>query len=429
MGAISSIEWTDASWTPIRARNRATGRAGWHCTHVSEACRNCYAEGINKRLGTGLAFKPGHLKDVEIFLDEAMLLAPLRWRKPRKIFVCSMTDLFADFVPDEMIDKVFAVMALAPQHTFQVLTKRPERMLAYLTKPYSLGQFITITDDGRRIDTPAAEVHVRSAMVELLPKAPPHALNAAAAWQDEHCPGDGFLRRWPLPNVWLGTSAEDQPAADARIPDLLATPAAVRFVSYEPALGPINLRSIDISGDEEVLPLGAGWLDRLEEDEVEAPRIDWVICGGESGPHARPMHPDWARSLRDQCATAGVPFFFKQWGEWGPPTDDLGALDWPYHPDHDRTHWFDSRTCARPIEAGWSDKYIGGGGAWPPPPFDMFKTPEFLDQVARCPQQACRETGRCTGNEARAAVVRVGKKAAGRILDGRTHDDLPARAA
>src|SRR5258708_16196189 len=126
MADRSAIEWTDATWTPIRAR---TDNVGWHCEHVSEGCRNCYAEGINRRLGTGLSFKPA-LKPA-LFLDEKMLLAPLKWKKPRTIFVCSMTDLFADFVRDEWIDRMFAVMALCPQHRFQVLTKRAQRMREY----------------------------------------------------------------------------------------------------------------------------------------------------------------------------------------------------------------------------------------------------------------------------------------------------------
>ena len=119
MGERSKIEWTDASWTPIRARNRITGKLGWHCTHASPGCVHCYAEDMNRHVGTGLPFKPGHEKDIEVFLDETMLLTPLCWKRPRKIFVCSMTDLFADFVPDEWIDKMFAVMALTPQHTYQ----------------------------------------------------------------------------------------------------------------------------------------------------------------------------------------------------------------------------------------------------------------------------------------------------------------------
>ena len=170
MGENSKIEWTDSTWNPIRARNLATGKVGWHCEHMSEACRFCYAEGINRRLGTGLDFKPGHRADIEIFLDEQMLLAPLRWKKPRRIFVNSMTDTFAEFVKDEWLDRMFAVMVLCPQHTFQVLTKRPERMRSYV-------------------------IHLA-------------------------------VGGWPLKNIWLGVSAEDQATADERIPLLLQTPAA-----------------------------------------------------------------------------------------------------------------------------------------------------------------------------------------------------------
>lgn len=258
MGGQSNIEWTDASWTPIRARNLATGKVGWHCEHATTGCEFCYAEGMNKRLGTGLPFKPGHRNDIEIFLDEEMLLAPLRWKKPRMIFVCSMTDAFADFVKDEWLDKMFAVMALCPQHTFQVLTKRAERMRQYMTKPNPLDGF------------PQVDSRVDDMMRSM-----------------------GYFKdfRWPLPNVWLGVSAERQQEADERIPPLLATPAAVLFLSIEPLLGPIFLE--------------LGWR-----------KFNWIICGGESGPNARPMHPDWARSIRDQCEAPGVPFFFKQWGEW-----------------------------------------------------------------------------------------------------------------
>jgi protein gp37 len=123
MGDRSRIEWTDASWTPIRARSKATGKAGWHCEHATPGCANCCSDTMHKRLGTGLRFKPGHLAEIELSLDEKMLLRPRRWTKPRMIFVCSMTDLYAEFVPDERIDKVVAVTVLAPQHTFQVTTR------------------------------------------------------------------------------------------------------------------------------------------------------------------------------------------------------------------------------------------------------------------------------------------------------------------
>lgn len=207
MADKSAIEWTDATWNPIRARNKKNAKLGWFCTHVSEGCRNCYAEKWNERLGTGLAYKPGHNDDIDIYLDEKQLTAPLRWRtKPRQIFTLSMSDLFADFVTDEWLDRIFAVMALADRHTFQVLTKRNARMRSYLR-------------DGA--------VGARIAR---------HWLTTAGF-------GKSFVL--PLPNVWLGVSVENQETAAARIPDLLATPAAKRFLSCEPLLGPVDLRLLD----------------------------------------------------------------------------------------------------------------------------------------------------------------------------------------
>lgn len=213
---------------------------GWHCEHASDGCRFCYSElQINRRFGTGLPYKPGHRKDVDLFLDEKMLEVPFRWRKPRMIFVCSMTDLFADFVSDEWIMAMFSVMAKTPHHTYQILTKRAQRMRAVLT-------------DWQRTGLTLRE-------------------------------GCGAV----LPNVWLGISAEDQENYDARWSDLSETPAVVRFVSYEPAIGP--------------LWLPAAW---------DVPH--WLICGGESGQGARYMQPEWARSIRDQCAAKGIAFFMKQ---------------------------------------------------------------------------------------------------------------------
>lgn len=305
MGDKTAIEWCDATWTPIRARNKATGKLGHHCEHVSEGCRKCYAEKMNLRLGTGLAFKPGHRGDIEIFLDEKMLQVPLRWKKPRKIFVCSMTDLFADFVPDEWIDSVFAVMALCPQHTFMVLTKRARRMRDHLR---ALG------DDLERINY------------------------AAQPFVDYRRDYPGV---WPLPNVWLGVSVEDQAAANERIHELRFTPAAKRFVSAEPLLGPVDLTHLNDCGTVATDVLRGIRIEPQTgtaiDSEPRAP-IDWVIVGGESGPGARPMPPDWARSLRDQCAAAEVPFFFKQWGAWHPfAAEDGGRYDglitWP----HDNT--------------------------------------------------------------------------------------------
>lgn len=305
---MTSIEWTHRpgtkgeSWNPIRARHLATGKIGWHCTHDSDGCRFCYAERLNRNgrnlaFGTGLPYKPGHEAEIEIFLDEKTLAQPLRWRQPRTIFVCSMTDLFGAFVPDAMIDRVFAVAALCPQHTFIVLTKRSARMRAYLSAARA---------------HPVALAALEQTLIEHLRNASSHVGQGCIVKGDI-----AHLAVWPLPNVWLGVSAERQQEADERIPDLLATLAAIRFASLEPLLGPIMLHNLDGPGGTvldgltgKVLDEG-GLVTRLHG-------LNWVIVGGESGPDARPMHPDWARALRDQCYAANVPFFFKQWGEWAP---------------------------------------------------------------------------------------------------------------
>lgn len=300
----TKIEWATDSWTPIRARRISvhgpSASVGWHCEKVSTGCEHCYSETMNKRLGTGLDFMPGNRDKIELFLDEKMLLAPLSWRKPRMIFVCSMSDLFAEFVPDEWIDRIFAVMALCPQHTFQVLTKRQARMRHYFT--YICNRDDLIAD---------------------------HAL-AASGWpKNAHQDKTKEKRRAlmvrvrnQLPNVLAGTSCEDQETAAARIPDLLATPAAVRFVSCEPLLKPIRLRE----------HLGDDWLASGKSGERKG--LDWVICGSESGPHARPCDLSWVRSLRDQCSAAGVSFFWKQHAENGRkiPTPELDGKRWVEFP-------------------------------------------------------------------------------------------------
>jgi protein gp37 len=248
-----------------------------------------------------------------------VLDAPMRWERPRRIFVNSMSDLFHESVSDGTILGLFAVMAAAPQHQFQILTKRPGRALEWFT----------------RIDAMAHGDHGT-----ILHE----AAKGLFGYTDRRRPviqADSV--RWPLPNVWLGVSVEDQAAADERIPLLLRTPAAIRFLSCEPLLGAVDVRrylglrceGCGVMGYD-VEPrdwprLGhgydAGHVTGCDGDEVcgplsrdGSPGIDWVIAGGESGPRARPMQPDWARSLRDQCVAAGVPFFFKQWGEYSPET-------------------------------------------------------------------------------------------------------------
>jgi len=271
MSDRSSIEWTDATWNPV------TG-----CTKVSPGCKYCYAETFAERFRgvPGHPYEQGF--DLRLWPDR--LKAPLTWRKPRVIFVNSMSDLFHEEVPDEFIAKVFATMARANHHVYQVLTKRPERMSRLLKS--------------------------------------------------------SDLQRHP--HIWLGTSVENQDYL-WRAETLAGIDAGVRFLSCEPLLGPLDLAAV-------------------------LPDLEWVIVGVESGPKARPMAPEWARDIRDECVSAGVPFFFKQWGRWGP----LESIE-------------DERVIA-----------------------------------------ACRE-----GRRSRdfSTVYSVGKSEAGRVLDGRTWDEMPERVA
>jgi protein gp37 len=284
------IEWTDATWNPV------TG-----CSVISPGCTNCYAMRLAgtrlkhtpSRIGLTVESKAGPVWNGEVRLNDKALDQPLRWRRPRRIFVCAHGDLFHEAVPDEWIDRVFAVMALAPQHTFQVLTKRALRMREYLCR------------EGRAEAIGWAEAKIAADNMRV----------AAVGYAGP------VHERLPLPNVWLGVSVEDQQRADERIPELLATPAAKRFISAEPLLGPVDLRNIErLDGDKNALT-GELWIPgcgSISSRTIPGPRLDWVIAGGESGPGARPMNPQWARALRDQCQAAGVAYFFKQWGEWSP---------------------------------------------------------------------------------------------------------------
>jgi protein gp37 len=274
MSQNSSIEWTEKTWNPIRG-----------CTKVSPGCAHCYAETFAERWRgiPGHAYEQGFdLRLVPEKLDE-----PLRQKKPTTYFVNSMSDLFQDGVPDEYIDRVFAVMALAPQHTFQVLTKRAERMLDYFIQERHRG-------------------HLTEALAELYLSQP--SIARIRPLTDEVAEA----LSWPLPNVWLGVSVENQHFADERIPLLLRTPAAVRFISAEPLLGPIDLTG----GDDPLktwLRNGITALRGLLTDEW-VPPLDWVIVGGESGPGARLFDYEWARSIIQQCKAATVPVFMKQVG-------------------------------------------------------------------------------------------------------------------
>lgn len=300
----TKIQWTDEVW------NVVTG-----CTKVSAGCANCYAERDFHRPYPGRDFE-----DVQTHPERLEL--PLRWRKPRKVFTCSMGDLFHEKVPDYFIDAVFAVMGIRNVHTsrlntFQVLTKRHHRMQDYME-----------TVDPVRL----AELAVNMAEE----KWGPVLTDFSSRWKEQNGPViRGDFKKWPLPNIWMGVSVEDQ-ENDWRISVLLDTPAAKRFISFEPLLGPVE---VDLLG------------------------IDWVIVGGESGPNARPMNPDWVRSIRDQCQEASIPFFFKQWGEYAPCD---------YFP----------------------------GLKKPGPVISLDGQPDGM-------------------------MTRVGKKAAGRMLDGRTWDEFP----
>lgn len=295
MADHTKIEWTEATWNPI------TG-----CSVTSPGCTNCYAMKLagtrlrhhKSRAGLTRETKAGPVWTGGVRFNEQWLDQPLRWKRPRMIFVCAHGDLFHESVPDEWIDRVFAVMALAPQHTFQVLTKRSARMRAYITQLETEPQLDTV----RRM---------------------------VAAWPSGRVmPEEYMLVNGP--NVWLGVSVEDQARANERVPDLLATPAAMRWLSCEPLLGPVDLTLLQFQnarGGNECwdafslhLPAGEQFL-----DNSPASTIDWVVAGGESGPGARPMQLAWVRSLRDQCAASGVPFFFKQWGNHRPVDDGEGG--------------------------------------------------------------------------------------------------------
>lgn len=277
MAQHSKIEWTETTWNPVMG-----------CTPVSEGCRNCYARAMMDRFA-GRKGWPKTASTVTLFPER--LEQPLHWRKPRLVFLPSMGDLFHEDVPDEFIDHVWATMLLSPRHTFQVLTKRPERMQQYLTRrtdPTFSNTTTCYTSVLRAAD------HIRSKQ--------PGLMNIGIS--DPVC--------FPARHVWLGVSVEDQAAADERVPILLDTPAAVRFVSCEPLLGPVMFRRPDFSDCGH----GAGWLEA--GNAAGGPSIDWVIVGGESGPGARPMNPNWARGIRDQYQVAGTPYFFKQWGAYAP---------------------------------------------------------------------------------------------------------------
>lgn len=400
----TKIEWTEATWNPI------TG-----CSVTSPGCTNCYAMKLagtrlrNHESRTGLTMdtKAGPVWTGEVRFNDQWLDQPLRWKRSRMIFVCAHGDLFHENVPEEWIDRVFAVMALCPQHTFQVLTKRADRMRKYCESRFE-------TEIG--------------------------ADKLSEAIENQTGAHNGGEWDAPLPNVWVGVSVEDQARANERIPDLLATPAALRWLSCEPLLGPVDLRWISfpspLGGTElwDCLDLHGdpGPSDQKVPGAVEV--VDWVVVGGESGPGARAMHPDWARSLRDQCAAAGVPFFFKQWGDHLP-----GEI---FHPESKRgagaVHWLDGTDEYNGEHIDFTTAIIGKhvpDGC----PVHANERQQIADKgwidanaagnFARdCARPACQQAARyCRGDDKPWLTVarRVGKKNAGRSLDGVQHDGMP----
>lgn len=307
---MTTIEWTDETWNPTRG-----------CSRVDDdGCKNCYAMRMARRQsGPGAAYegltilrpktakRPGVDWSGKAVLVPDQLDQPLRWRKPRKVFVDSMSDLFHESLSFEEIATVFRVMAIASRHTFQILTKRPQRALEFFG-------WVSSQQGAEATHHPRAVLHMAAARNGL-----PFSVGPGETW-----PGP-----WPLPNVWLGVSVSNQKNAEERIPLLLECPAAVRFVSYEPALGPIDFTSLKYSRH-----YGTGLLNALTGEKRghvpnsplgKAPsKLDWVIWGGESGGSARPSQIIWARSTVTQCRAAGVAPFVKQLGlhPWVPQGED-----------------------------------------------------------------------------------------------------------
>lgn len=303
----TKIEWADAVWNPV------TG-----CTKISEGCDNCYAEKMVDRLQKIPATQNKYQNGFKVTCHKNELAKPLSWKKRRKIFVCSMGDLFHDDVPFKFIAQIYGIMSMCPQHTFMLLTKRPDRALKF---------YQWCEEKEQELYKCPADQNI---YLEYLPG------EIVGPYTEKY--GDNFPDEIPLNNIWLGVTAENQARADERIPILLQIPAAVRFVSVEPMLGPLTIRSW--------CPVCRAFLiDSMSPTcgtcHSSTFHVDWVICGGESGPNARPMHPDWVKSLRNQCKAANVPFFFKQWGEWKPISvgENVPQFAFVKGPGHDGAVW------------------------------------------------------------------------------------------
>lgn len=343
----TTIEWTDATWQIV------TG-----CSVVSPGCTNCYAMRLagtrlqhhHSRRDLTVKTKAGPVWNGKVRFNAGWLTQALHWKKPRDIFVAAHGDLFHDVVQRWMHVKVFAVMAIAQRHRFQVLTKRAANMRAFCLWLQTAEGRAALEEAARELGH-TFEFEGRSTLT------------------------------LPLPNVWLGVSVEDRPRAKERIPHLIETPAAVRWISAEPLLGHVDIKP---------------WVHRYKGDDgncngrcCETPRglLHWVVAGGESGPSARPMRADWVRSIRDQCAEAKVPFFFKQWGAWLPGTQYEEA-----HREADP-----DETQSR---------------------FDCMNWDEDQERFVE-------HSGNVIDEPGDDATYRVGKKAAGAMLDGKLHREMP----
>jgi len=404
--SMSKIEWTKKTWNPVVG-----------CSKVSAGCKNCYAIRMAWRLqhighskdkyaGTVEKSPNGQLNWTgKVNIIEKELLKPLSWKKSVIVFVNSESDLFHESVSFEFIDKVFAVMALCPQHTFQVLTKRPAQMAEYFKRrdgdmreireaamilvcdyPHLFHVTERLKGEARK---QIGHLHITSTILPLLKEAGWYwDVTNTEFGNESKLEFDG---EWPLKNVWLGVSVENQQAANDRIPLLARTPAAFRFISCEPLLGPIkitfasgsmNLKCIMCSGTGTIHISNQSCI-RCNGTGQNPAAIHWVICGGESGKEARPMHPDWARSLRNQCKQIGAAFFFKQWGQWK-PREDGDSLPSIYGTFKNKP-------------GDWNDSPVG----------------TFIPYII--------------GLNWGTVMMNVGKNAAGRLLDGREWNEFPGK--
>ena len=374
----TKIEWSDTTWNPVLG-----------CDKVSPGCFRCYAiiqaniraanphprvaeafAGLTERTDHGLDWTG------RVNLLPERLEQPLSWRKPRRVFVNSLADLFHESVPTEFIARVFAVMANCPQHTFQVLTKRHGRMRALLN-----------------------ETSFKLAVMRQARDTHPARMSPM----------------WPLHNVWLGVSAEDQHWAQIRVHALLATPAAVRWVSAEPLLGPIDLRNLKARNGALIDALCGDVKTPAGEIYAACPgSVSWVVCGGESGSGARPMHPDWARSLRDQCQDTRVPFLMKQWGEWGPAPWVVRVCD----PDAGWQGTATELAAAKADAEARGATHVHTGNSYE----QDGQTVWHLYEPSHKPWSLERTS---LGPGSHEPIRRWGKKAAGRELDGRIWDEYP----